>query len=119
MSNSDLDTLLPAETPGATEDSSFADILSNFEREHHETPGETLTGTVVSVGPETILIDIGRKTEGSLTLALWKETQPEEPKVGATLPVTVGGRDEEGYYSLSTHQSRPSKRLERPRICLC
>jgi len=108
MSNSDLDTLLPAETPGATEDSSFADILSNFEREHHETPGETLNGTVVSVGPETILIDIGRKTEGSLTLALWKETQPEEPKVGTTLPVTIGGRDEEGYYSLSTNKvARP------------
>jgi small subunit ribosomal protein S1 len=108
MSNSDLDTILPAETPGATEDSSFADILSNFEREHHETPGETLTGTVVSVGPETILIDIGRKTEGSLTLALWKETQPAEPRVGAMLPVTVGGRDEEGYYALSTHKvARP------------
>jgi len=108
MSNSDLDTLLPAETPGATEDSSFADILSNFEREHRESPGETLTGTVVSVGPETILIDIGRKTEGSLTLALWKETQPEEPKLGATLAVTVGGRDEEGYYQLSTNKvARP------------
>jgi small subunit ribosomal protein S1 len=108
MSNSEIDTLLPAETPGATEDSSFADILSSFEREHRETPGETLTGTVVSVGPETILLDIGRKTEGSLTLALWKETQPDEPKVGATLPVTVGGRDEEGYYQLSTHKvARP------------
>jgi small subunit ribosomal protein S1 len=108
MSNSDLDTLLPAETVGTTEDSSFADILSNFEREHYEKPGETLNGTVVSVGSETILIDIGRKTEGSLTLALWKETQPEEPKVGATLAVTVGGRDEEGYYSLSTHKvARP------------
>ncbi len=65
MSNPNLDSLLPAETPGATEDSSFADILSNFEREHSESPGETLTGTIVSIGPETILIDIGRKTEGS------------------------------------------------------
>ena len=45
MSNSDLDTLLPAETVGATEDSSFADILSNFEREHYEKPGETLNGS--------------------------------------------------------------------------
>ncbi len=108
MSNSHLDTLLPADTAGTAEDSSFADILSNFERQHHETAGETLTGTVVSVGPETILLDIGRKTEGSLTLAHWKETQPEAPRVGATLPVTVGGRDEEGYYQLSTIKvSRP------------
>jgi small subunit ribosomal protein S1 len=97
MSNLDLDTPLPS-----PEDSSFADILSDFEREHHETPGETLHGTVVSIGPETILFDIGRKTEGSLTLAKWRETQPGEPKAGVTLPVTVSGRDEEGYYQLST-----------------
>ena len=102
MSNPKSDSLLPAEMPGATEDSSFADILSSFEREHTERPGETLTGTVVSIGPETILLDIGRKTEGSITLAKWKETQPEEPKVGVTLKVTVEGRDEEGYYQLST-----------------
>jgi small subunit ribosomal protein S1 len=109
MSNPNIDSLLPAETPGTAEDSSFADILSNFEREHVERPGETLTGTIVSIGPEAILLDIGRKTEGSITLAKWKETQPEEPKVGATLAVTVGGRDEEGYYQLST------MKVERPR----
>jgi small subunit ribosomal protein S1 len=104
MSNPNLDSLLPVETPGATDDSSFADILSNFEREHTERPGETLTGTIVSIGPETILLDIGRKTEGSLTVAKWKETQPDEPKVGAILAVTVGGRDEAGYYQLSTNK---------------
>jgi small subunit ribosomal protein S1 len=109
MSNPNIDSLLPAETSGATEDSSFADILSNFEREHSESPGETLTGTIVSIGTETILLDIGRKTEGSLTLAKWKETQPDDPKVGATVPVTVGGRDEEGYYQLSTGK------VERPK----
>jgi small subunit ribosomal protein S1 len=97
MSNPDLDTPLPA-----PEDSSFADILSDFEREHREIPGETLHGAVVSIGPETILFDIGRKTEGSLTLAKWRETQPSEPKIGVTLPVSVSGRDEEGYYQLST-----------------
>jgi small subunit ribosomal protein S1 len=104
MSNPNLDSLLPVETSGATDDSSFADILSNFEREHTERPGETLTGTIVSIGPETILLDIGRKTEGSLTVAKWKETQPDEPKVGAILAVTVGGRDEAGYYQLSTNK---------------
>jgi len=102
MSNSNTDILPPTESQGATEDSSFADILSNFEREHAESPGETLHGTIVSVGPENILIDIGRKTEGSLPLAQWKETQLDEPKVGATLAVTYNGRDEEGYYALST-----------------
>jgi len=102
MSNSNTDILPPTDFSGATEDASFADILSTFEREHSESPGETLHGTIVSVGPENILIDIGRKTEGSLSLAKWKETQPDDPKVGATLPVTYNGRDEEGYYALST-----------------
>ena len=109
MSNPNLDSLSPAETQGATEDSSFADILSSFEREHREAPGETLTGTIVSVGTEKILLNIGRKTEGSITLVRWKETQPDEPKVGATLPVSAAGRDEEGYYQLSTFK------VERPR----
>jgi len=102
MSNPNLETLTPAEQQGAVEDTSFADILSNFEREHTESPGETLTGTIVSIGPENVLIDIGRKTEGALSLTKWKETQVDEPKVGATLQVSVGGRDEEGYYQLST-----------------
>ncbi len=109
MSTPNSDSLLPVETPGTTEDSSFADILSTFEREHSGRPGETVTGTIVSIGPETIVLDIGRKTEGSLTLVKWNETQVSEPKVGLTLPVSVGPTNEEGYYELST------QKVERPR----
>lgn len=77
-------------------DSSFADILSEFEQSHKKR-GETLEGTVVSVTPETIFVDVGRKTDGVL---------PPDPAVdlkpGQKLLVSIRGRDPEGNYLLST-----------------
>ena len=83
-------------TAEATFDSSFGDILSEFEQSH-QTRGETVQGTVVSVTAEAIFVDIGRKTDGVL---------PADPKrkleVGQKLQVTIRGRDSEGNYQLST-----------------
>ena len=108
MSNLNSDSFLSTEDPA--EESSFAELLSSFEQQHAESSSpETVAGTVVSVGPETILIDIGRKIEGSLPIAKWRETQPDEPRIGATLNVSAGPRNEEGYYELSTF------RVERPK----
>lgn len=108
MSNVNSDPILPAEDP--REESSFAELLSNFEQQHADGPNpETVTGTVVSVGSETVLIDVGRKIEGSLPLPRWREMLPEEPKIGATVAVSVGPRNEEGYYDLST------VKVERPK----
>ena len=101
MSNSNIDASIPVESISAAEDSSFGEILSSFEREHTGSGGAT-TGHVVSVDAENILVDIGRKTEGSLSLAKWKETEQDEPKVGASIVVSIGPRNEEGYYRLST-----------------
>jgi small subunit ribosomal protein S1 len=100
MSNVNLD---PSDTPAPPEESSFADMLSNFDRQHADgNKGDAVTGTVVSVGAEVILVDIGRKIEGSLPVSKWRETEQGEPQTGATLNVTVGPRNEEGYYELST-----------------
>jgi small subunit ribosomal protein S1 len=108
MSNTTSETFVPGdETPQNF--ASFAEILSDFEREHAETGSETVRGTVISVGPETILVDIGRKIEGALPLWKWRETQPGEPEAGATVLVSVGPRNEEGYHELST------VRVERPK----
>lgn len=83
-------------TEAAAHDSSFGDILSEFEQSHH-TRGETVEGTVVSITPDAVIVDIGRKMEGVL---------PPDPKIewkpGIKVLVTVRGRDEEGYYQLST-----------------
>ncbi len=75
MSNSNFTPSVLPDTSPASEEASFADILSNFEQQHRdEHDGQTITGTVISCGPETILVDIGRKIEGSLALANWRET---------------------------------------------
>ena len=92
---------MPVESIPSQEDSSFGEILSTFEKEHTETGGET-TGHIVSVDAENILVDVGRKIEGALPLAKWQETQTGEPKVGLAIVVSIGPRNEEGYYSLST-----------------
>jgi small subunit ribosomal protein S1 len=102
MSNFDFETLNPA-TPAAPEDTNFAEMLSSFEQQHAEDAGGvTVAGTVVSVGPETILVDIGRKIEGALPVAKWRETETGEPQRGASIHVSAGPRNEEGYYELST-----------------
>ncbi len=111
MSNENLDPALPADASEHQEESSFADILSSFEQQQHsESPGgATVSGTIVSVGPESLLVNVGRKIEGSLALSRWRETETGEPQPGAHVSVTVGPRNEEGYYELST------LKVERPR----
>jgi small subunit ribosomal protein S1 len=102
MSNVNSDPSVPTANPSEQE-SSFADMLSNFDRQHADgTKGDSVTGTVVSVGTEVIVVDVGRKIEGSLPLSKWREIEQGEPQKGATLNVTIGPRNEEGYYELST-----------------
>jgi small subunit ribosomal protein S1 len=109
MSNVNLEPIVPADDAAVPEDGSFAEILSSFEQQHaDERGGETVTGTIVSVGPEAILVDVGRKIEGSLAIAKWRELQKDEPKKGDSIAVSVGPRNEEGYYGLSlVRVSRP------------
>jgi small subunit ribosomal protein S1 len=86
-----------SETPESTSvDSSFGDILSQFEQSHH-TRGETLEGTVVSVTPDGVFVDIGRKMDGILPLDPAQKLKP-----GDKLLVSIRGRDEQGTYLLST-----------------
>ena len=109
MSNPNPDTQSALETAGQ-EDTSFAELLSNFEQQHSDTRGtEAIQGVIVSVTPDTILVDIGRKIEGSLARGVWSEQHTEEPKVGDTVSVVSSGRDSEGYYQLSL------LRVERPK----
>jgi small subunit ribosomal protein S1 len=109
MDNVNSDPFAPAEDVSSQEESTFAELLFSFEQQHaDEARAETVTGTIVSVTPEAILIDIGRKIEGSLPLSHWQETQTGEPKLGAAIAVSAGPRNEEGYYQLSTVKiSRP------------
>lgn len=92
--------------PEVSSESSFAEILSQFEHEHHHdgVPAESLEGTVVAVTSEAVFLDIGRKMEGILPAGVVSDVKP-----GDILLVSVTGRDSEGYYLLST------VKVERPK----
>ena len=93
-------------------ESSFGDILNQFEQTHtHETAGEQgREATVVAVNDENVFFDIGQKTEGIMPVsALRDEKGPIPVKPGDVIHVGVNGRNEEGYYQLSLI------RVERPK----
>src|SRR5271165_6090157 len=92
------------------DENSFGDILSQFEQEHHINGSEAIHGTVVSITPEAVFVDIGRKMDGVIPIDKMREAGGELlVKVGDRMIVTVTGRDEEGSYTLST------VRVERPK----
>src|ERR1700721_3723070 len=86
------------------DDNSFADILSEFEQTHHGSrSNEGLDGTVVSISPESVFVDIGRKVDGVLPVELFRDAAGAlTVKVGDKLRVSITGRDPEGSYTLST-----------------
>jgi small subunit ribosomal protein S1 len=92
----------PAE-PAAEPVENFADILTQFERSHtHKaaTGSKQLDGTVVSVSADQVFLDIGYKTEGVLPRTAF-DNNAEAVQPGQSFPVSVTGRNEEGYYELS------------------
>jgi len=101
-----LDTL---DTP--PEDNSFGDILSEFEQARHgRRNNEALEGTVVSISPESVFVDIGRKVDGVLPVDQFRDAAGGlTVQVGDRMLVSITGRDEEGSYTLSTI------RVERPK----
>ncbi|HEX5430687.1 MAG TPA: S1 RNA-binding domain-containing protein, partial [Bryobacteraceae bacterium] len=80
----------------SAQDTSFGEILSEFEQSHHAA-GETVEGTVVSVTPDGAFVDLGRKMDGVLPLDPNRELRP-----GTKVLVSIRGRDQEGNYLLST-----------------
>jgi small subunit ribosomal protein S1 len=54
---------------------------------------------VIAVTADSIVLDIGFKTEGVLPLTAFPADKP--PKPGDKVQVTIKGRDPEGYYELT------------------
>jgi small subunit ribosomal protein S1 len=95
-----------AEPVAAPNDSSagesFADALSQYEKSHarkKEDGATQLIGTVVAVTSDAVLLDIGYKSEGIIPLSIFPVDGV--PKVGDKFPVSVKGRNPEGYYELT------------------
>jgi small subunit ribosomal protein S1 len=81
---------------------SFDQLLSQYEQSHSrksEDGTKQLEGSVIAVSADTVFLDIGFKTEGILPLALFQGAK-ESVKPGDKMPVTVKGRNAEGYYEL-------------------
>ncbi len=91
-----------SEYPSVVEsDESFGKILSQFEQTHGAKPVQGLReGTVVSISADSVVLDVGFKTEGVLPLSEFQNDR-EAVKVGDKLQVTIKGRDPEGYYLLT------------------
>jgi small subunit ribosomal protein S1 len=104
-------------TPGSPEpqsigeaDESFKDILSQFEQSKSRKPAEAgkgREGAVIAVTADSVLVDIGFKTEGILPLKAFQSAGAVKP--GDKLVVSIKGRDPEGYYELTLG------RIERPK----
>ena len=97
----------PEDQSSAETAESFGDILSQYQKSHsHKTEGaKQLEGTVIAVTSESVFFDIGYKSEGILPLAA---VQGQTLKPGDKVPVTVKGRDPDGYYELSRFEvARP------------
>ena len=100
------------ESTAATESAeSFGDIFSQYEKSRSRKPaegGQSREGTVVAVTGDSVLVDIGFKTEGILPLSVL-QSKDKTVMPGDKLVVSIKGRDPEGYYELALG------RLERPR----
>jgi len=84
-------------------DESFKDLLLQFEKSKSRKPAEAgkgREGTVIAVTADSVLVDIGFKTEGILPLTAFHSAK-EPVKAGDKLLVSIKGRDPEGYYELS------------------
>ncbi|HVX57635.1 MAG TPA: S1 RNA-binding domain-containing protein, partial [Candidatus Saccharimonadales bacterium] len=86
----------------AEPDENFGDLLAQFEKSHaHKIEaGPSLQGTVVSITPDQVFLDVGYKIEGVLPRSAF-EKNADGVQRGDTLPVSITGRNEEGYYQLS------------------
>jgi small subunit ribosomal protein S1 len=100
----------PESRPVSESDESFKDILSQFEQSKSRKPAEAgkgREGTVIAVTVDSVLVDIGFKTEGILPLTAFPNAEAVKP--GDKLQVSIKGRDPEGYYELTLG------RIERPK----
>jgi small subunit ribosomal protein S1 len=94
--------IVPDPAPASEPIESFEDIFSEYEQSHSrksETGSQRREGTVIALTADSIILDIGFKTEGVLPLTAFPADKP--PKPGDKVHVTVKGRDPEGYYELT------------------
>ena len=97
------DPNIPIAQSATEANESFEDIFSQYEKNRPRNAkgsGKGFEGEVIAVTNESVILDIGFKTEGILPLAAF-EGASGTIKPGDKLPVMIKGRDPDGYYELS------------------
>jgi small subunit ribosomal protein S1 len=103
MSNPNTPDSLPSPESTSENNESFGSLLSQYEQSHAafgEQGARQVEGTVIAVTGEQVFLDIGYKIEGVLPLTAFSG-KDAAVKPGDSFPVTVKGRNPEGYYELS------------------
>jgi small subunit ribosomal protein S1 len=112
MSNSTGSNQAIPESQSSTDTTeSFSELFSEYEKSHtqaRDNGGKQLEGTVIAISADSVIFDIGFKSEGILPLADF-ENAGEIVKPGNKLLVSVKGRNPEGYYELTR------AKVERPK----
>lgn len=101
---------VPESPVNSESNESFGEIFAQFEKSHSRKPEQAVKGregTVVAVTANSVLVDIGFKTEGILPLTAFPAGETVKP--GDKLVISIKGRDPEGYYELTRG------RIERPK----
>lgn len=98
-----LDDDLEEDFEAAVAGVSIDDLLSTSTSARADAPldpGSRVTGTVLSIGPDTAFIDLGERRQGALKLT---SIEPEAmPAVGDVLELSVGLRnDDDGLYDVA------------------
>lgn len=93
----------PVAEAAAEPTENFGDLLAQFEKSHkhsRQAGPQQLEGTVISVSADQVFLDIGYKIEGVLLRSAF-DNNAADVAPGQTYPVSITGRNEEGYYNLS------------------
>ena len=101
----DSESVIPESPATADAGESFGEIFSQYEKTQGrkrtgEDGGKQIDATVIAVTADSVILDIGFKSEGILPLAGF-DNSGETVKPGSKLLVSVKGRNPEGYYELS------------------
>jgi small subunit ribosomal protein S1 len=90
-------------TPESQPITEASESFSQYEKSHSRKPedaSKAREGTVVAVTGDSVLVDIGFKSEGIFLLTEFQNDR-EPPKPGDKLLISVKGRNPEGYYELT------------------
>jgi small subunit ribosomal protein S1 len=94
----------------------FATALETFEQEQAQTEAalndeQIVTGTVLKITPQYVVVDIGYKSEGVVPVAEFTDSEGNvSVQPGEEIPVVRDqGHSEEGYVNLSYHKAQRLK----------